>query len=58
MKRYIKSSTDDIITFREWCDANFYEDFDLSGLSDEEYYDLEDQYREDVPRNRREPNYR
>ena len=32
------------MTFREWLDFNFYPDFDPSGLSDEEYYQLEEEY--------------
>jgi len=31
-------------TFREWLDNKFYPGFDASGLSDEEYYELEDEY--------------
>ena len=36
------------MTFQEWLDATFYEGFDASGLSDEEYYALEDQYNQEV----------
>ena len=32
------------MSFREWLDKNYYEGFDPSGLSDEEYYELEDQF--------------
>lgn len=34
------------MTFREWLDLTFFPDFDPSGLSDGEYYDLEDMYNE------------
>ena len=30
--------------WREWLDANYGTGFDPSGLSDEEYYELEDRY--------------
>lgn len=33
------------LTFREWLDFKFYKGFDVTGLSDEEYMDLEDQWR-------------
>lgn len=36
------------MTFREWLDFNFYPDFDPSGLSDEEYYELEYEYYADL----------
>ena len=49
---------DDIITFNEWVESQYGEGFDPSGLSDEEFYELEDYYREDVPVNRREYAYR
>lgn len=32
------------MTFREWLEKTFYEGFDPSDLSDEEYYELEDIY--------------
>ena len=32
------------MSFQEWLDKTYYEGFDLSGLSDEEYYELEDQF--------------
>lgn len=32
------------MTFQEWLDWIFYPDFDASGLSDAEYYALEDEY--------------
>lgn len=32
------------MTFREWLDETFYPGFDADGLSDEEYYELEDAY--------------
>jgi len=32
------------MTFREWLDWTFWPDFDPSGLTDEEYYELEDVY--------------
>lgn len=34
------------MSFREWLDYNFYEGFDTSGLSDEEYYELEDAWND------------
>ena len=34
------------MTFKEWLDLTFYPEFDPSGLSDEEYYALEDAYNE------------
>ena len=34
------------MTFREWLDLTYYPDFDPSGLTDEEYYDLEDRFNE------------
>ncbi len=34
------------MTFREWLNYYYYEGFDPSGLSDEEYYELEDAYNE------------
>ena len=34
------------MSFREWLDENYYPGFDPSGLSDEEYWELEDMYRE------------
>lgn len=32
------------MTFQEWLNKTYYEGFDASGLSDEEYYELEDLY--------------
>lgn len=32
------------MSFREWLDRTFYPGFDVSGLTDDEYYDLEDRY--------------
>ena len=32
------------MSFHEWLDKTYYEGFDPSGLSDEEYYELEDQF--------------
>ena len=32
------------MTFRDWLNKTFYEDFDASGLTDEEYHELEDLY--------------
>lgn len=32
------------MTFREWLDFTFYPGFDTGGLSDEEFYELEDVY--------------
>lgn len=45
-------------SFKEWLASCYGEDFDPSGLSDEEFFDLEDQYRADVPKQFRERNYR
>ena len=36
------------MTFREWLDETFYPGFDASGLSDEEYFELEDEYYKEV----------
>ena len=36
------------MTFREWLDETYYPGFDPSGLSDEEYMDLEDRYSSDT----------
>ena len=36
------------MTFREWLDFNFYPDFDASGLSDEEFYELEEDYQNEM----------
>lgn len=33
-------------TFEEWLAYYYYEGFDVSGLTDEEYYELEDLYAE------------
>lgn len=52
------TDTDEEISFRDWLDSEYYPGFDPSGLSDEEYFELEDQYRADVPRKQREFNYR
>lgn len=38
------------MTFREWLDRNFYEGFDIYGLSDDEYYELEDAYEKEMKR--------
>lgn len=46
------------ISFKQWVAREYGEDFDLSGISDAEYYDLEDTYREEVPAERREKRYR
>lgn len=35
------------MTFREWLDLTFYPGFDASGLTDAEYYELEDLYEEE-----------
>ena len=32
------------MTFREWLDFTYYPDFDPSGLSDEEFYECEEDY--------------
>lgn len=34
--------------FRQWLDKTFYEGFDPTDLSDEEYWELEDAFRADV----------
>lgn len=34
------------MSFKEWLNWTYYEGFDPSGLSDEEYYELEDEYQE------------
>ena len=34
------------MTFLEWCEITFYPGFDPSGLTDDEYYELEDLYNE------------
>ena len=39
------------MSFREWLDKTFYPGFDASGLSDEEYYELEDAYKEETDDN-------
>lgn len=46
------------ISFKQWVAREYGEDFDLSGISDAEYYDLEDTYREEIPAERREKRYR
>lgn len=33
-----------MMSFQEWLDFRFYPGFDASGLSDEEWYELEDEY--------------
>ena len=33
------------MSFEEWLNREYYEGFDPSGLSDEEYYELEDAWR-------------
>lgn len=45
-KKEIQEDKD--MTFQEWLDKQYYEGFDASGLSDEEYYELEDAYRKDT----------
>ena len=35
------------MSFREWVDENLYPGFDLSGLTDDEFYELEDRYYAD-----------
>lgn len=47
-KHVITTEEDKDMTFQEWLDHMFYEGFDASGLSDEEYYALEDQYNQEV----------
>ena len=32
------------MSFQEWLDKTYYPGFDASGLSDDEYYELEDTY--------------
>ena len=39
------------MSFREWLDKNYYEGFDPSSLSDEEYYELEEMYQNDNENN-------
>lgn len=36
------------MTFREWLDKTYYVGFDPSGLSDEDYMDLEDRYNAEM----------
>ena len=36
------------MTFRDWLNKTFYEGFDTTDLTDEEYYELEDQYRKET----------
>lgn len=33
------------MTFRQWLDFKFYPGFDVDSLTDEEYFDLEDEWR-------------
>ena len=40
----IKESNSNKLSFQEWLDWEYYEGFDPSGLSDDEYYELEDAY--------------
>lgn len=35
------------MTFREWLDINYGNGFDPDGLSDEEFWELEDRYNAD-----------
>lgn len=35
------------LTFREWLDKTYYEGFDPSGLSDDEYWELEFRYTQE-----------
>ena len=35
------------MTFRDWLDTTYYPGFDPSGLSDDEYWELEDRYYAD-----------
>ena len=60
MKRYIRSASEneDVVYFRDWAKMKYGEDFNPSDLSDDEYYELEDWYREEIPSARREKNYR
>lgn len=46
------------ISFRDWLDQHYWEGFSTSDLSDEEFFELEDQYRAEVPKEQREFNYR
>ena len=41
-RHYIKPS------FEEWLSFYYYEGFDANGLTDEEYYELEDAYNKEV----------
>ena len=36
------------MTFREWLDFNFYPEFEPSGLSDEEFYEMEEDYMNEM----------
>ena len=57
----ITAATDDPveeISFRDWLNQKYWEGFSTSDLSDEEFFDLEDQYRAEVPKEQREFNYR
>lgn len=36
------------MTFQEWLDYQFYPGFDVGGLTDEEYYELEDAYNDSM----------
>ena len=48
MKKYVKATSEEKMSFREWLDFTYYPGFyeAASGLSDEEYYELEDAYQE------------
>ena len=52
MKKYVKAASkpasEEKMSFREWLDFTYYPGFyeAASGLSDEEYYELEDAYQE------------
>ena len=52
------SSQHYIISFRDYIESQYGSEFDPSGLSDDEFYELEDAYRRDVPSEQRELNYR
>ena len=40
-----------MLTFQEWLDYTYYEGFDTSDLTDEEYYELEDLYADYIENN-------
>lgn len=55
MKKYVKAASrpasEEKMSFKEWLDFTYYPGFSEAasgGLSDEEYYELEDAYRRDM----------